>query len=229
MNDYNFPELLPDSVIERAKKLNPALLGDGMKGMGIPKEGCMEASINPVDISMKVVGTAITVETANGDNFPIHVATYCSKPGYVMVIDGKNYPEKAYFGDLIMGAAKAVGILGMVIDGYVRDREGCIDLGLPVYAKGFQQRGPIKKDPGKINVSILCGGVQVNPGDLVVGGADGVTVVPRERIEEVLTKAEEKLAYETNREQTIAEYKRCTQEGLPLPQLAPQWVLDMIK
>ena len=174
---HEFPPLLPDEVIERAKKLNPALLADGMKGLGILKDGVMEAAIMPVnpDPSMMMVGTAVTVETANGDNFPIHVASY-SLPaeGYVMVIDGKNYPDRAYFGDLIMGACKAVGYAGMVIDGYTRDRQGCIEMNFPVYSKGQMQAGPIKKDAGNINGPILCGGVQVNPGDLVVGGADGV-------------------------------------------------------
>lgn len=231
MNNENikdFPELLSEDIIRRAERLNPALLCDGMKSLGIPMDGCMEASIMPVDPSMKVVGTAITVDTDNGDNFPIHVATYASKPGYVMVIDGKGYTERTYFGDLIMGAAKAVGVKGMVIDGYIRDKEGCIALDFPVYAKGFMQRGPLKKDPGKVNVPIMCGGVPVYPGDLIVGGADGVTVVPRERIEEVLKLAEDKQVYEINREKVIAAYDDAVLLGKELPQLAPQWVLDML-
>ncbi|MGN0893381.1 MAG: RraA family protein, partial [Succinivibrio sp.] len=140
---HEFPELLPESVIERAKKLNPALLCDGMKELGIPMDGCMEASIMPVnpDPDMLMVGTAMTVSTDNGDNFPIHVATYSAKPGYVMVIDGKGYKERPYFGDLIMGAAKAVGYVGMVIDGYCRDKAGCIELNFPVFSKGQMQRG----------------------------------------------------------------------------------------
>ena len=75
---HEFPPLLPADVIQRAKKLNPALLADGMKGLGILKDGVMEASIMPVnpDPAMTMVGTAVTVETANGDNFPIHVASY---------------------------------------------------------------------------------------------------------------------------------------------------------
>ena len=229
---HEFPPLLPDEVIERAKKLNPALLADGMKGLGILKDGVMEAAIMPVnpDPSMMMVGTAVTVETANGDNFPIHVASY-SLPaeGYVMVIDGKNYPDRAYFGDLIMGACKAVGYAGMVIDGYTRDRQGCIEMNFPVYSKGQMQAGPLKKDAGNINAPILCGGVQVNPGDLVVGGADGVTVVPRDRIEEVLEKAEEKARYEDKRDAAIAAYNQAKAEGKPLPNLAPQWVLDLLE
>lgn len=229
MSLNEFPQLLSEDIIKRAEKLNPALLCDGMKGLGILKDGCMEHSIMPVDISMKVVGTAMTVKTDNGDNFPIHVATYACKPGYVMVIDGNNFLDRAYFGDLIMSAAKAVGINGMIVNGMVRDREGCIELGLPVYAKGFMQAGPIKRDPGELNVPIICGGVNVNPGDLIVGGADGVTVVPRDRIEEVLEKAEEKLAYEQEREEVIKAYEEALKNSSQLPQLAPDWVMDMLK
>ncbi len=226
-----FPELLPDEMIQRAKKLNPALLADGMKGLGILHDGVMEAAVMPVNPDTELmVGTAVTVETANGDNFPIHVASYSAPAeGYVMVIDGKNYPDRAYFGDLIMGACKGVGYAGMVIDGYTRDRQGCIEMNFPVFSKGHMQAGPIKKEIGTINGAIVCGGVNVQPGDLVVGGADGVTVVPRDRIEEVLQKAEEKAAYEAKRDAAIAAYMKAKAEGKPLPQLAPQWVLDLLK
>lgn len=223
--------LLPQEVIERAKKLNVPLLVDGVKAakLDILNDGCMEAAINPVERGMKVVGTAMTVETANGDNFPIHVASYSVKEdGYVMVIDGKGYDGRAYFGDLIMGACQAAGFAGMVIDGCTRDRDGNIELGFPVYSKGFMPRGPIKKDEGNINTPIMCGGVKVEPGDLVVGDSDGVCVIPKCHIETVLAEAEKKLAYEVKREATIAAYRKAKAEGTELPQLAPQWVLDML-
>lgn len=232
MSMHEFPELIPDELIERVKKLNPALLCDGMKGMGVPMDGCMEAAIMPVnpDPDMLMVGTAVTIETDGGDNFPIHVATYSAPAeGYVMVIDGKNFQERPYFGDLIMGAAKAVGYRGMVIDGYCRDKQGCLEMNFPVYSKGQLQRGVLKKNLGEINAPIRCGGVTVRPGDLVMGGADGVTVVPRELLEQVLAKAEEKAAYEENRDAVIAAYNRAKAEGKELPQLAPQWVLDLLK
>lgn len=229
-NNYKkMPELLPDDVIERAKKLNPALLCDGMKGMGIPMDGAMEPSMLPVNPNAPMmVGTALTVETDNGDNFPIHVATYSAKPGYVMVVDGKNYQERPYFGDLIVHAAKAVGLAGIVMNGYTRDRQGITELNFPVFSKGLLQRGVVKKEPGSMNIPVQCGGITVNPGDLVVGGSDGVTVVPRDKIYEVLEKAEEKAAYEDDRDATIENYIRCVSEGKEPPQLAPQWVLDML-
>ena len=97
--------LLSDEIIRRAKNLNVPLLLDGVKAakIDIPNGGCMDMHINAVERGMTLVGTALTVETANGDNFPIHVASYSfDAKGYVMVIDGKAYEGRAYFGDLIM-------------------------------------------------------------------------------------------------------------------------------
>ena len=229
-NYKKLPELLADDVVARARKLNPALLCDGMKDMNIPMDGCMEASMMPMnpDPNMVMVGTALTVDTDLGDNFPIHVATYSAKPGYVMVIDGKGYKERPYFGDLIMGAAKAVGLEGIVMDGYTRDTAGCLAMDFPVYSKGIMQRGVLKESPGRINVPIMCGGIPVNPGDLVVGGPDGVTVVPRDKVYEVLEKAEEKAVYEDDRDAVIDDYMKAIAEGREPPQLAPQWCLDLL-
>ena len=224
--------LLSDEIIRRAKNLNVPLLLDGLKAakIDIPNGGCMDMGINAVERGMTVVGTALTVETDNGDNFPIHVASYSfAAGGYVMVIDGKNYRDRAYFGDLIMGACQAVGFEGMVIDGATRDRDGNVELGFPVYSRGFMPRGPIKKNEGNINTPIMCGGVKVCPGDLVVGDSDGVCVIPVEYIETVLAEAEKKQAYEAKREKTIAAYRVAKKNGTELPQLAPQWVLDMMK
>ena len=223
--------LLPDEVIRRAERLNVPLILDGVKAakIDIPNGGCMDMEIMPVERGMTVVGTAMTVETANGDNFPIHVASYSvQEDGYVMVIDGKGYTGRAYFGDLIMGACQAAGFKGMVIDGCPRGPGGHPGVGFPGYGRGFMPRGPIKKDEGNINTPIMCGGVRVEPGDLVVGDSDGVCVIPKAHIDVVLAEAEKKLAYEEKRTATIAAYRKAKAEGTELPQLAPQWVLDML-
>ena len=227
---YEFPELLSKEIIERANKLSTPLLCDGMKDLDILNGGCMEASIMPVESSMRMVGTACTVETSMGDNLPIHLATYAAPcEGYIMVIDGKGYADRTYFGDLIMGAAKAVGFKGMVIDGYTRDFMGNLKLQFPVFCKGLTPRSPLKKDPGIINGVIICGGIQVKPGDLIMGDCDGVCVVPKKYILQVIENAEEKVAYEKKRVDTINAYNRAKLDGTELPQLAPQWALDKLK
>lgn len=84
----------------------------------------MDAGLLPLDGKKFMIGTAYTVDTQDGDNFPIHAAIYQGKPGYVLVVAGKGYTERAYMGDLMGGAAEAIGLSGIVIDGYVRDKEG---------------------------------------------------------------------------------------------------------
>lgn len=225
---YPLPELIPDELLKRVKSLSPAQLCDGMAKLGIPRNGCMDAVLMPIDPDKIMIGTACTVDTMEGDNFPVHVAIYQGRPGYVLVVAGKAYRGRAYMGDLMAGAAAAIGLNGIIIDGCVRDKHGLRDLPIPVYAKGCMQRSPAKIGPGRINTEVECAGISVKPGDLVVGDYDGVTVIPRDRIEEVLAAAEEKDGYESKRREAIAEYGRCRLEGKPLPNLAPDWVLNML-
>lgn len=223
------PDLIPAELLERFRKLSPAQLCDGMQSLGIPRNGCMDADLMPLDESKVMLGTAYTVDTEDGDNFPIHVAVYQGQPGYVLVVAGKAYPGRAYIGDLMAGAAQAVGLSGMVIDGCVRDKVPLAQLDIPIYAKGFMQRSPGKQGPGKINATVTCAGVEVAAGDLVFGDYDGVTVVPRARLLEVLEASEKKSLYENQRREVIDEYTRCRDSGLPLPALAPAWVTQLLE
>ncbi|OPL08685.1 MAG: S-adenosylmethionine--2-demethylmenaquinone methyltransferase [delta proteobacterium ML8_F1] len=226
---YQKPERIDATIMERVKKLSPAQLCDGMKTLEIVGDGCMDVGILPVDDQKVMVGTVCTISTDEGDNFPIHVAVYEPSEGYVMVIDGKGYQGRAYLGDLIGAAANAVGYDGIVVDGCVRDKEGLKNLDIPIFARGFMQRGPSKKGPGEINSTIFCGGIRVEPGDLIMGDCDGVAVVPRDRILDVLEKAEAKKDYEVDRRKKIAEYEKRRNAGETLPEIAPQWVIDMKK
>lgn len=222
-------QLIPDEYIERAKKLGVAELCDAVTALklNLSTSCCMEPGIQAVSDTMKVVGTAVTVDTKDGDNFPIHMVCYePDSNGYVLVIAGKNFRGRAYAGDLIFASCQAAGYEGFVIDGCTRDKLGNISIGFPVWSRGFNPNSPIKKEEGDINTPIVCAGVNVNPGDLVVGDADGVCVIPREHIPQVLEKAEAKEAYEQNRRIHIAQYVECREKGEPLPQLAPQWVID---
>lgn len=220
--------LLPASVVKRASGLGAALLADGLKGLGVDGDGVMRREINPVDVRMRVVGTAFTLETEDGDNLPIHLSMKLLSEGYVMVIDGKGYPDKAYFGDLIARQARAMGAAGMVIDGCVRDRDEIAEMGYPVFSAGFMQRGPGKQNPGRINCPITCGGIRVEPGDLVMGDCDGVTVVPREKLEEALAAAEKKQAYEVERRARIQAYSAAKSSGGQLFNLSPVWVDEQL-
>ncbi|WP_029201502.1 RraA family protein [Oribacterium sp. NK2B42] len=231
MINKNAP-LLPEEIISRVRKLGVALLLDGVKKakISIPMDGCMCAEMKPVGTTRLMIGTALTVETEEGDNLPINIAAYTSPlAGYVMVVDGKAYKERPYIGDLFERACKAMGLEGIVVNGYSRDSEGTKSLDFPVYSLGILPRGPIRKREGNINTEITCAGVNVKPGDLVVGDADGVCVIPKEYIEVVLEKTEEKQAYEVKRVALIVSYASALENGGELPELAPKEVIEVRK
>lgn len=228
--DYNdLPALLSKDIIDRVKRLSPAQLCDGMEKLDIYRNGCMDADLMPLDENKIMIGTACTVDTDKGDNFPIHIAVYNSKPGYVLIVSGKGYTERTYIGDLLGATAEAVGLNGIVVDGYVRDKIGLSNLNIPIYSKGIMQRTPAKKGPGKINTVVKCAGIDVAPGDFVVGDCDGVTVVPRDMIDQVLEFAEQKALYEENRRKTIDEYIACLKQGKELIDIEPSWIKDINK
>lgn len=229
MINKNAP-LLPDEILNRVKKLSVALILDGVKKakISIPMDGCMCAEMKPVGTTRLMAGTALTVETEEGDNLPINIAAYTrSLEGYVMVVDGKAYKDRPYIGDLFERACKAMGLSGIVVNGYSRDSEETKKLDFPVYSLGILPRGPVRKGEGNINTDIHCAGVEVKPGDLVVGDADGVCVIPREYLEVVLEKAEEKLEYEEKRVALIESYAEALKNGEALPELAPKEVIEI--
>jgi len=153
----------------------------------------MDAGIEPIAGDTQLVGTALTVKASPGDNLIIHKAISMAEPGDVLVIDGDGYVGTAYLGELMCTSCQANGLAGIVIDGAIRDRAEIAAMRFPVYARGVHPQGPLKKDPGSINVSISCGGIPVEPGDIVVGDGDGVTVVPQAEAAEVAERAQAKV------------------------------------
>ena len=163
------------------------------------RRGALSGRIAPLAPSMRFAGPAITVEVRPGDNLMIHAAMAIAQPGDVLVIDGKGDLSSALMGEIMSQQCVAIGVVGVVIDGAVRDSEALRELGLPMFAAGLNPNGPTKFVPGRLNHPISIGGVSVNPGDLVVGDADGVTVIERDKAAAMLPLAAAKVAAETQR------------------------------
>ncbi len=163
------------------------------------RRGALSGRIAPLAPSMRFAGPAITVEVRPGDNLMIHAAMAIAQPGDVLVIDGKGDLSSALMGEIMSQQCVALGVVGVVIDGAVRDSEAIRELGFPMYAAGLNPNGPTKLVSGRLNHPISIGGVSVNPGDLVVGDADGVTVIERDKAAAMLPLAAEKVAAETKR------------------------------
>jgi RraA family protein len=166
--------------------------------------------LRPMHKGNRMAGPALTVRTRPGDNLLIHKAIDLAQPGDVIVVDGGGDLSNALIGELMTTYASRRGIGGFVIDGAIRDLDVIATGDLPVYAAGVTHRGPYKDGPGEINVPISLGGMVVNPGDLVLGDADGVLCVPLAEVQTVLAAAREKLAAEQKTLENIAAGKHDT-------------------
>lgn len=159
------------------------------------RRGALPSAIKPLSERLPVEGRAFTVRTAPGDNLWLHRSLARAEEGDVLVVAiGDERGEQAYWGDVMTLAAQSRGILGLVIDGQVRDGAEIVRMGFPVFAKGLCTRGPTKnaKTPGSLQEPITIGDVTVHPGDLVVGDGDGVVVLPQADVNAVLEKAKER-------------------------------------
>ena len=138
----------------------------------------MDASIRPLADSMKLAGPACTAVIAPGQNAAIHRAVQSAEPGEVLVVDGGGSRSWGPFGDILATNCRNRGIVGLVIDSTVRDAAELREMGFPVFCLGTNPSATAKTEPGEVDIDIVCGGVPVNPGDIIVADDDGVVVVP---------------------------------------------------
>ena len=182
---------VPVEIEQRLGRIDTATLSDTMG-----RNGAMTYRMRPLDIGTRLVGSALTVQCSRGDNLMVHQALQLARPGDVLVIDTGQTYEATVMGRNMCLFAHRVGVAGAVIDGTVRDRSGILAIPFPVFAMGLTPRSAVKQTGGSIDVPILCGGIVVQPGDIVVGDEDGVVVVPHEQAAEVADQAEERLRME---------------------------------
>ena len=207
-------ERVDPGVVAQAAQYPSSILAD-VAG----RRGAMHGRIAPLAPSMKFAGPALTVEVRPGDNLMIHAALALAQPGDVIVVDGKGDLSCALMGEIMCQQALALGVVGVVIDGAARDSEALRDLRFPMFAAGLNPNGPTKSVSGRVNHPISVGGVTVHPGDLVIGDADGVTVVERDKAAALLPLAAEKVLAETRRIADIRSRKA----------LRPSWLDDALR
>jgi RraA family protein len=183
----------PDArlIAEFAKMVTPHL-SDSMERLY-----AAGPQLRPMHKEGKLAGPAFTVKTAPGDNLLVHKALDIARPGDVIVVDAGGYAEQAIIGELMATRARQRGIAGLVIWGAIRDSAELGAGSYPVFACGVTHRGPYKDGPGEINVPVAVAGMAVNPGDIIVGDADGLVAVPQALAERVLASAQAILAKET--------------------------------
>ena len=183
----------PDAkLVAELRKMVTPHLSDSMERLyaGGPQ-------LRPMYKGGTLAGPAFTVKTAVGDNLLVHKALDIAQPGDVIVVDAGGVCDNAIIGELMSARAKQRGVAGLVIWGAIRDSAELAAGDYPVFAAGVTHRGPYKNGPGEINVPILMGGVPVNPGDIIVGDADGLVAIPQEAAGHVLASAKSILEKET--------------------------------
>lgn len=158
------------------------------------------------DSGETMCGTAVTVRVRPGDNLMIHKALLMAEAGDVIVVDGAGDLTQAVVGGLMRTSAIARKLGGLVINGAVRDLAEWAEGGMPIYALGHTHRGPTKNGPGEINVPVVCAGMVVAPGDLIIGDADGVVAVARDQLESLLPLVKAHAANEERIRQINAEH-----------------------
>ncbi|MDP9928212.1 regulator of RNase E activity RraA [Variovorax paradoxus] len=153
-----------------------------------------------------MAGTAVTARSRGGDNLTYLRALEFCRPGDVLVIDAGGDLNNAVVGGILSFYAAHIGVVGVVIDGAIRDVAEVRAREFPVYARGVTHRGPYKDGPGEINVPVSVGGMVVNPGDIVVGDQDGLMAFAPDEAALLIEKARAHLA-------TEAETIRAMKEG----------------
>jgi 4-hydroxy-4-methyl-2-oxoglutarate aldolase len=159
--------------------------------------GGMNAGIRRL-VGDRIAGPAVTVEVVSGENLTIHRALARAPAGSVLVIAAAGNTERAVWGEILATAAVQRGLVGVVIDGVVRDLDRLGQLDLPTFARGSCPMGPHKGWRGRENVPVSCGGAVVHPGDVVVGDGDGVVVIPGSTAREVHEMASARLLQEAD-------------------------------
>ena len=165
------------------------------------RNGVMRSYMKPIDRSMRIAGSALTVKLEPGDLVDCLDALTVAQEGDVIVVDAAGDTETSMWGGLMAGLCQMKGVVGAVVDGGIRDTDEMRDLGFAIFAKSVVPRGTHtmltgRKDPIGINVPISCAGMIVNPGDIIIGDEVGVVVVPLERAEEILEKSRKQAALE---------------------------------
>lgn len=189
------------SVIDRLSQFETTDISDALNRMFT-----MDSAIRNVVSDAPLFGPAVTVKVFPGDNLMVHKALDVAKPGDILVVDTSGAPHNAIVGDMIANKARHKKIAGMIIDGLVRDLPGIVEAGLPIYAKGITAFGPLHRGPGEVGYSISCGGIVVNPGDVICADKSGIVVVRQEF-------ADETAGYLEDHNETLSAYVEKVKQG----------------
>ena len=194
----------PDpALIEALRGIPVADLHDELSAVD-RKVRLMAPALRPVIEGVRIVGPAVTAFNSPGDNLMMHTALYLAQRGDVLVLSNGGVPNGALWGDNASTQAKHKGVVGVIADGPVRDLDGIRQQGVPIWSTIVSATRPMKAMPGVVNVPIVCAGVLVSPGDIIVADTDGAIVVPWSEALRIAAAARARIARDARMQKAIA-------------------------
>ena len=181
-----------------------ASLGVATVHEALGRSGLMRPYMRPIFAGAQISGPAVTVLAQPGDNWMIHVAVELCQKGDVLVVGCTADNSDGMFGELLATGLRARGVKGLVIDAGCRDVKVLKEMDFPVWSKAISAKGTVKSTLGAVNVPVVCAGVNVEPGDVVVADDDGVLVVPKKLAIETAQKAQKRYEDEDGKRKQLA-------------------------